>query len=199
MPSSTPGYSNAVNGLVLSAKHSTNTRSRPSNQVWDRVAQAASSSSPLPSTLRGPLPPKFPALPNSGQTGTPFRQSQRTTPWAGSSVTTRPTSTTSTTPAPAILSQNVSKAPSRPSALSKHDFPGLPANQNSLPKGLFSGNKSAKNIVGEVAPSAWNSAGATGTFAQEELQDQSTSEAAGRKKNKGKQKQTLFTMGTFHG
>ncbi|KAF9220168.1 hypothetical protein BS17DRAFT_715431 [Gyrodon lividus] len=200
------GYAGIASGRVLNAKHATASRSsqQSSRQLWDRVAQAASSSS---SRLVPGAPPstcstfeRFPPL--AGPAATPgFRQSQRNTPWASSSSVAmhKPSSV----PAPA--SKKASVAPQKPPSLSPAAFPELPALATHRTKPTVGGNQSLRNILGESTPaaSAWkaNSSSAT-MFTETPMQEHSEvtvnegSNGKG-KKGKGKQKQTLFTLGSF--
>jgi len=79
-------------------------------------------------------------------------------------------------------------------------FPELPASSTAKQKTAMSGNQSLKNIVGGNVPagSAWTS-GNAGTAASEEQSTTNTNtvDVRSRKGKKGKQKQTLFTLGTF--
>ncbi|KAF8810372.1 hypothetical protein BYT27DRAFT_7240854 [Phlegmacium glaucopus] len=212
-------------GRVLNAKHSSATRSS-SQQVWNRVALAAGSSSAPPPT-QAPRPflhaadcfltlsgggnranpsSSSPSLPGSG-----FRQGPRTTPWSGSSIPS--SSLGSSRPAPTSVnvlppSKNTTKAPKLSSTL----FPELP------------GNVSLKKILGSTtgpAVSAWqpsNSTTGDNSSIAALVEDQGFGEVVGEgnvvsdggdapatttvvmptkgKKGKGKQKQTLFTLGS---
>lgn len=94
--------------------------------------------------------------------------------------------------------------------LSKSAFPELPSSSSAarVPKAAISGNKSLRNIVGETSVvSAWDVAkgGSNGEESGEaattnaESSAGTTPETQGGKgkKGKGKQKQTLFTLGVF--
>ncbi|KIK00343.1 hypothetical protein K443DRAFT_612765 [Laccaria amethystina LaAM-08-1] len=233
------GYAGIASGRVLDAKHSTATRSseRSSRQVWDRVAQAAgSSSAAVPSLSQVPtqqrLPGKFPALTGGstpGSTPTPaFRQGQRNTPWSTSSTTgfkaptalpgssssfpsapeSRPTSSSSSlASAKAAAHGGPRQAPPK---LSKALFPELPTVANSRQKPQINGNVSLKNILGNSATpavSAWAGAAAghpagqktpSGANETPATEGDIITAATGKgKKGKAKQKQTLFTLGTF--
>jgi hypothetical protein len=210
------GWAAITSGRVLNAKNSTVTRSaqRSSRQVLDRVAQAASSSSPRT------FPPSATAL------ATPaFRQPQRTTPWSSSgssgfrppsaipggsgpttnqSITVVPDPRTSRPPSAA----NMPKQP--PPKLSDSLFPELPA-AAPRQKAQVSGNISRKNVLGNTIPSAPAWQGQAGNVngdassiqpsvaaATEGETDVATTTTPGKsKKGKGKQKQTLFTFGSF--
>ena len=156
---------------MLKAKHSSATRSssQSSQQVWNRVALAAESSSILPST-QAPRPflqpvDRFPVLSGSGSganssssslPASGFRQGQRNTPWSGSSA---PPSSLGTRPTP--TSVNVlgsSKSTKQAPKLSSTLFPELPSSTTARAKPQVSGNVSLKNILGsKTVPvvSAW--------------------------------------------
>ncbi|KIJ59677.1 hypothetical protein HYDPIDRAFT_100159 [Hydnomerulius pinastri MD-312] len=198
------GYAGIASGRVLNAKHVTATRSsqQSSRQVWDRVAQAASSSSlrPVPGTSSASRPAeRFPAL--AGPSNSGFRQPQRNTPWASSSSTgARPSSSI---PTPAL--KKASTATSKPPPLSAAAFPELPALTNTRTKPSVGGNRSLRNIMGDSTPtsSAWRPNGSIvttpdGTPALSEAEVTVNESTSGKgKKGKGKQKQTLFTLGAF--
>ncbi|KAG2357012.1 hypothetical protein BDR07DRAFT_1421535 [Suillus spraguei] len=183
------GYAGIASGRVLNVKHATATRSssQSSRQVWDRVAQAAGSSSsrigsaPTPA----PRPPdSFPVLAGPSQPQPAFRQQQRNTPWASGSGS-------SSTGSRAPTSQRaVAKKGPPPPSLTSAAFPVLPSSSNSRTKPLVSGNQSLRKILGETAPTvaAWKSNG-TASGGSTPIPDE--------QKGKGKQKQTLFTLGSF--
>jgi hypothetical protein len=92
-----------------------------------------------------------------------------------------------------------------PVSLSNDLFPELPASSSGRQKATVSGNQSLKNILGDTTPvgSAWSS-GAAGPAARatDDGEEGNTpanvvESGSGKAKKKGKQKQTLFTMGTF--
>lgn len=198
------GYSGIASGRVLNIKHATGSRSshQSSRQVWDRVAQAASSS-----TMRTP-PPKpverFPALQaSSSSTPAPARQTgQRVTPWSASARGAAPPPTTSTRPGPSTSSK-LSQPRPPPPKLNEASFPGLPSSTNTRVKPTVSGNTSLKNILGVAAAPAqpaWATGGgaAPNDATPVEVEDAPSGGAGGKgKKGKGKQKQTLFTLGSF--
>jgi len=98
------------------------------------------------------------------------------------------------------------QAPTQPRApvpLSNALFPELPASSAGRQKTNMSGNQSMKNILGDTTSvaSVWTS-GTVGTAAREPGDEEQSSVNAvevgsGKSKKKGKQKQTLFTLGTF--
>ncbi|KXN89163.1 hypothetical protein AN958_06156, partial [Leucoagaricus sp. SymC.cos] len=217
------GYAGITSGRVLNAKNSTASRSsRPSRQVWDRVAAAASSSSasaPQPrqyvSTQSQSQPPSsFPPLPgvtssssnSSGQAPNPaFRQPTRTTAWSASaSAVASPRSV----PASRISKNNKQ---AKPPKLDSSLFPELPSSSAVRGRPKIGGNVSLKNIPGSSSPvvSAWQSGGGTGSG--DGMVDSAVDGASGAgngegeesgaakkgKKGKGKQKQMLFTLGSF--
>lgn len=170
---------------------------RSSGQVWERVARVATSSTLISSsggssTQRLPAKPASSAMSASANSGQPlFRQSQRSTPWTSSGASA------SSTP-----QRNNFQAPNRPSSsilgLSSTAFPSLPAAAPRA-KPRMGGNQSLRNIIGNNRPpsNAWS----TDTGDQETSETRDSSEDAntqskkGRKK--GKEKITLFTLGSF--
>ncbi|KAF5364596.1 hypothetical protein D9758_005587 [Tetrapyrgos nigripes] len=232
------GYAAITSGRVLNAKHSTAARSsRGTAKVWDRVAQAAGSSSTAPNArhVPGALPPQpqrpaFPPLASGSQApGPAFRNPQHKTPWSGSgsgagSGTGPGSSTPNSRPivpfsVPAVRRQQQKAPPKLSNAL----FPELPSSGNTRQKPQLGGNQSLRNILGTSgAPprSKWGSGGPGTTTtttpspaAHEDVDeslnsgiveavvggDNSGSAPSGGKgkKGKGKQKQTLFTLGSF--
>lgn len=92
-----------------------------------------------------------------------------------------------------------------PVPLSKSLFPELPASSTARQKTSMSGNQSLKKILGDTTPtaSAWSN-GPVGSAARalEDGEEGSMNAnvvgfESGKTKKKGKQKQTLFTLGTF--
>ncbi|KAF9260823.1 hypothetical protein L218DRAFT_1002324 [Marasmius fiardii PR-910] len=171
------GYAGITSGRVLNAKNSTHTRANRSSSraVWDRVAQAAGSSSSLaaPSPQQRP-PDKFPPLRASATTTTPSTSrssgNQRKTPWVSSTLTP-PASTPSPQPQQAIYSVPGPSASSLknskpPPQLTKAAFPELPSSTNARQKVPVSGNQSLRNILGinssVPATNAWGSGGGGG-------------------------------------
>ena len=189
-------YAGIAGGRVLKAKHQTSRSSRPRRQVLDRVAAAASSSSWSQPRAAN----HFPSLtPTSQQPvnppGPPRPQKKPATPWTGngqgSSSGFRPQvqQPASNKPQP--------KKMAAPPPLSKSAFPELPVVvSNKPPKPFISGNKSLKNIVGDTLPAqpAWGQGSSTQPSSPPPEPEPTT--AKGRKV-KGKQKQTLFTLGSF--
>lgn len=216
------GYAGITSGRVLNAKNSTASRSsRPSGQVWERVAAAASSSSTSLHPRQTPRPKteKFPALPGASSSSsapinlTPaFRQPTRTTPWSASANAAASPRAVTPRSVPASIPLNKQ---SKPPKLDKSLFPELPSSSASKEKPKASGNQSLKNILGNTAPavSAWQAGSGgsgsgynsgdmgTGTVGDGVVGEGEIEEGGGGgkkgKKGKGKQKQTLFTLGTF--
>ncbi|KDR73781.1 hypothetical protein GALMADRAFT_251582 [Galerina marginata CBS 339.88] len=219
------GYAGITSGRVLNAKHATAARSSQSQQVWNRVALAASNSSINPSSLLGKPSSttgrpqdRFPALAGSSSgpaipaaapaLATPlYRQPQRTTPWSTSSAQPSVLRAQTTYQAPARLATPKQAPPKLSNAL----FPELPTSSTARSKPQVSGNVSLKNILGtSSAPTvaAWGAGGnAPPGDAVQENENEASEETSGAaattagagkgKKSKGKQKQTLFTLGSF--
>ncbi|KAH9950224.1 hypothetical protein B0H21DRAFT_562086 [Amylocystis lapponica] len=190
-------WSGVTSGRVLNVKHSTSTRSsaQSSGQLWDRVARAAASSSTPSQRPPDRFPPLQPTV--SAPAAPPFRQPQRNTPWASSAVSAPPPPRGPiSVPGPGTSSRV------KPAlALSKSAFPELPTSSAvRVPKDAVGGNQSLRRILGDTAPAAaaWR-AGANGSSASAPGEEEGAQEPAtvGRKKGKGKQKQTLFTLGSF--
>jgi len=185
----------------LNAKHQTSRTSRPRRQVLDRVEAAASSSSwPRQRTNND-----FPALASTSQspakpTQAPSRPQQKsTTPWTsgeqGSNGGFRPQ-----VQKPVSISKPQPKKTGAPPPLSKSAFPELPAvASNRPPKEFISGNKSLKNILGDTLPtqSAWGQGPSTHPSSPPPDPGSAEPVSTRGKKGKGKQKQTLFTLGSF--
>ncbi|KAH8106912.1 hypothetical protein BXZ70DRAFT_867873, partial [Cristinia sonorae] len=199
-------WAGITGGRILTAKQSTAAHSsaQSSRQLQDRVARAAASSSAIQ-----PSKPveRFPPLQASSSTpiGSGFRQAQRTTPWAGSSLAASAAPQISrgpvSVPGPGAKSTGRAPAP----VLSKAAFPALPvATVTKVPRSAIGGNQSLRNIIGgDSGPSTpvWqNGAPGQGSGAStpnEPQEDERNDPTGGKKKGKGKQKQTLFTLGSF--
>ncbi|KAI0807653.1 hypothetical protein C8Q74DRAFT_79098 [Fomes fomentarius] len=220
-------WAGVTSGRVLNAKHSTATRSSAqSRQLWDRVARAAGSSPAQASSSSGPsgsrvapaanaFPPLNPGVAPTPSTATSFRQPQRLTPWASASAATVSSSPAPAPRAPTSVPGPGARAKAGPAVLSKSAFPELPAtNAPRVPRAAVGGNQSLRKILGESAPAqpAWTSGGKNGngsggSWAAAPAEDAANGEgdsgsqgatgAGGKKKGKGKQKQTLFTLGSF--
>jgi hypothetical protein len=227
------GYSGITSGRVLNAKHSTTTRSSQSQQVWNRVALAASSSGSDPTSLAEHFPPpttttaapsrpvqeRFPSLGGGGSgpsSSTTARPGQRATPWSASSATPpslRTQATVVSSSGPATKPSGGRSGPKQaPPKLSNSLFPELPTTSSlraSVPQ--VKGNVSLKNILGgssAPAVAAWGAGGAGGNanadipggdlaVVVEGSGEGAQTGAKAGKKGKGKQKQTLFTLGSF--
>ncbi|KIP08883.1 hypothetical protein PHLGIDRAFT_506983 [Phlebiopsis gigantea 11061_1 CR5-6] len=208
-------WAGITSGRLLTAKQTTSSRSahQSSGQVLDRVARAAASSSrQVPGSA-----PRAPAAASAAERFPPlqaastpavggYRQPQRSTPWASASAA-------AVTPAPAVNvirgptsvpgpAARTNKAPG-PSISSKSAFPELPSSSSTrVPKAAVGGNQSLRNILGNPTPPApvWDAAknGSSGAPAAENAAEPVQENNTGKgKKGKGKQKQTLFTLGSF--
>ncbi|KAI0332546.1 hypothetical protein GY45DRAFT_1273587 [Cubamyces sp. BRFM 1775] len=215
-------WSGVTSGRVLNAKNSTAARSstQSSRQLLDRVARAAASTSAqasAPSRAQAAVNSFPPLQASSGagpSTATAFRQPQRVTPWASGAVVAAPAPVVRV---PTSVPGPGAKSKAGPAVLSKSAFPELPSsNAPRVPRGAVGGNQSLKKILGESAPAqpAWqsgrnsatgNGSGESGTSTPGEPSGQAdgdgeggqTQATIGKKKGKGKQKQTLFTLGSF--
>ncbi|KAH6902714.1 hypothetical protein BKA70DRAFT_1304355 [Coprinopsis sp. MPI-PUGE-AT-0042] len=136
-----------------------------------------------------------------------YRPPQRTTPW---SATASAAASGSRAPAPVGVGYSVNmskkvtggKGPAPPPPkLSKSAFPDLPAASVQREKPQVKGNVSLKNILGTPPPAApaWGAGSDEPgtTAAAPGGDDAEPAESGGGKKKKGKQKQTLFTLGSF--
>ncbi|KAI0063455.1 hypothetical protein BV25DRAFT_430668 [Artomyces pyxidatus] len=193
-------YAGITGGRVLNARTSgaLHTSRQSSRAVWDRVAQAATNgagSAPPPRAQRFP-----PLQPSNPPVNTGFRQAQRTTAWSASAAGVTPSPPP---PIPTSTSTGNTRQPPPPT-LSSKAFPTLPTSSVQKLKPVTGGNSSLHKILGSTAPttSAWTPGG--GSSAQpntgEGADAASTQDGAatvGKKKGKGKQKQTLFTLGSF--
>ncbi|KAJ7453217.1 hypothetical protein FB451DRAFT_1145061 [Mycena latifolia] len=214
------GYAGITSGRVLNAKHATAARAG-GRQVWDRVAQAASSSSPqrFPALAAGPS--SSGAAPRPGQRNTPWSASAAGVGFAPSASFVPPPSTHTPPAAPTPFStpglaavQGTGRGQGKgqgPPKLSSALFPELPPSSAARPKAQVSGNVSLRNILGSSGapgPGAWGAgaggggAGAGGGGPPEEAAGAGDAApggggGGGKKKGKGKGKQTLFTLGTF--
>jgi hypothetical protein len=208
------GYAEITSGRVLNAKNRMSQQS--SRQVLDRVARVASSSAGL---APHPKPPDiFPPLQASAGPGPAFQQGQRKTPWTSSAAaapsSTRAPSIVVATPTASTTESrsgssgaNVGPQPRRqppPPKFSKAAFPELPSSSAARPKLPVSGNTSLRNIIGDTLPvkSAWGSGGGnaesvlnanSAVVGEQEVER----DVPRGKKGKGKQKQTLFTLGSM--
>ncbi|KAL5490244.1 hypothetical protein ACEPAI_5077 [Sanghuangporus weigelae] len=204
-------YAGVASGRVLNVKHSTQPR-RNAGQIWDRVARAATSSSSVPafSGSSSRLLERFPALPRASPAAAvpsntvipAFRQQQKSTPWSSSSSSAAVIAPAATNPR--TFSVKVNESSSRPAtALSRSAFPSLPSAAPRV-KPPMSGNKSLRNIVSAstTATNAWNASNEDPTV--EQTTEGNTEEGINEEpqqprkgKRKGKEKVTLFTLGTF--
>ncbi|EJD53218.1 hypothetical protein AURDEDRAFT_81510 [Auricularia subglabra TFB-10046 SS5] len=213
-------YAGIAAGRVLNVKHTTARSGAQSRRVWDRVAQAAASTSaPTPgpsSSARPQQDNRFPALSTaaSGRAGGGHH-----TPWIAAAPAAPPPAQAFRPPAPSPAPTSSARPPDpkprKAPQLSNAAFPSLPSSgtstaQSLRQQGFLSGNASVRNIVGAnpgPTAAAW---GAKGGSATQNEANASTSTAAaadasvdggggggGKGKKKGKQKQTLFTLGAF--
>ncbi|KAF8872122.1 hypothetical protein CPB85DRAFT_1445160 [Mucidula mucida] len=193
------GYAGITSGRVLNAKHSTGSRSaqQSSRQVLDRVARAASSSMTAPATPAASQAAKFPPLSSSSQAPA-FRQAQHKTPWSASAANVAAAP-------PVIRSVPGPKASGKaapPPKLNDAVFPGLPSTGASRgPKPQIGGNASLRNILGANGapkPTVWGAEGGRDVGEGGSVESGGGGEVEKKgKKGKGKQKQTLFTLGSF--
>ncbi|KAG8968551.1 hypothetical protein FRC03_006951 [Tulasnella sp. 419] len=215
-----PGnYSGIASGRVINVKHSTS-NNRSNRGIWDRVEQAASSSSTRypPPGAAGGLKSKpgrivpgstgpsavdsaaFPTLSASasgsnGPTGPSRSVGGHSTPWSQSSKAT---------PAPALQPYSVSMpAASSSKGRSKQpapppmsQFPGLPSTGNKIGtdyKAFVGGNQSLKKITGMTAApaaKAWGTTGASNNGNDEETTGNDTKKAESRPGEGGNQGST---------
>ncbi|KAL4064806.1 hypothetical protein V8B97DRAFT_1875710 [Scleroderma yunnanense] len=200
-------YAGVASGRVISAKNTIARSSKQSSrQVWDRVAQAAGSSS---RTVPGALPrwssssqtaDRFPPLPSLSTSPRPLPPQRNTPRVPGPSTSSFLVSSASTTKVP-----TTQRKP--PPTLTSAAFPELPSSTTARMKPPVGGNQSLRNIRGDSVPtgSAWtndrhSTAGETAPgLLGEQMQTLTNSEEVGGKgrKGKGKQKQTLFVLGAF--
>ncbi len=196
-------YAGISSGRVINVKHSTRGRTfNARTPIWDRVEQAASSSSRVPfgnatsilqprlvpgATARSSSPNRFPALPTSTARPSPSPI------WgAGSGPST---SAAARTPAaPMIRSVNVSTSKSSGRGtdgpnLSKSAFPQLPSVKDDLPTNFIT----AQTKWQKPPPSSsWGSSkGNSRAGTGDNQQPPTSSTKAGKKKGK----ETLFTLG----
>ncbi|KAJ6537666.1 hypothetical protein B0H19DRAFT_962279 [Mycena capillaripes] len=210
------GYAGITSGRVLNAKHATAGR-RGGSQVWDRVAQAASSSSSLsqPSSTAARFPALAPGAASSSRAPAP---GQRNTAWSASAAGRVPTGFAPSAsfvpppsnggPASTAPTPFSTHAPAAPSGgkqttapkLSSALFPELPPSAGARQKATVSGNVSLRNILGSQgvpAQGAWGAGASASTTNETREEADAPGTGGGKKKGKGKTKQTLFTLGTF--
>ncbi|KAJ7706693.1 hypothetical protein B0H17DRAFT_972658 [Mycena rosella] len=210
------GYAGIASGRVLNAKHAT--AARGGRQVWDRVAQAASSSGQrFPALAAGASGPSAAARP--GQRNTPWPSASSATGFAPSSSFVPPPSG-APTPQPTPFSTHMpsleqgsgsGNGNGKQAKLSSAAFPELAPSPAARARAAVSGNVSLRNILGTGAPvgaGAWGAGGGAGAGAsgggagagaagEEAVGGAGAGAGGGKKKGKGKGKQTLFTLGTF--
>ncbi|KAJ7043030.1 hypothetical protein C8F04DRAFT_1218783 [Mycena alexandri] len=200
------GYAGITSGRVLNAKHATATAGRRGAQVWDRVAQAASASASA-SHPAASSSSAFPA-PVFGKSSTPGRATgQRSTPWAsGSGRPTQPTGfAASSSFVPLSFagtngsSSNVPTPYSTPGAGAGAGSGGKVGAPPKLSNALFPELPPSAAARTKAVGAAWGAGGtgANGAAVNEEEGATVAGGGGGKKKGKGKNKQTLFTLGTF--
>ncbi|KAI0748387.1 hypothetical protein C8Q80DRAFT_1270806 [Daedaleopsis nitida] len=191
-------WAGVTSGRVLNAKHSTaRSSAQSSRQLWDRVARAAASNTPQPSSSSSAAASRpaasanaFPPLQTSAPGGsgasntTPFRQPQRLTPWAAASAAASAPAPQAPRAPTSVQGPGARTTKAGPAVLSKSAFPELPS--SSAPRFPRAAPGSGKNGSDSSTPGGEGAAQADGEGA-----------AGGKKKGKGKQKQTLFTLGSF--
>ncbi|KAF7292712.1 RING-type domain-containing protein [Mycena indigotica] len=182
------GYAGITSGRVLNAKHATATRQ--GRAVWDRVAQAAQASN---------AQQRFPALSNSSSVpGGPSKAipGQRNTPWSAS-ASGKPTGFAASSsfvpppiggPTPAVVvprSESIGNSKRRAASQ---------AIQRIVPRAAYTTEDGSSASQGG---GAWGG-GANAPPAPPPPTAEAVDEpVAAKKKGKGKQKQTLFTLGAF--
>ncbi|KAI6098396.1 hypothetical protein EDD16DRAFT_1663186 [Pisolithus croceorrhizus] len=200
-------YAGVASGRVISAKKATTRSSRQSSrQVLDRVAQAASASSPR---VTSPTPSRtterFPTLPGPS---TARSISPQPHPQRGPAPASAPTYFSLES---SSATQGASVKPRKsPPSLSLGAFPELPSSTNTRTKPAVVGNQSLRNIIGDPLPSssAWrattrdsmpsdNGNNVAGAAPRSAFGSENDSGGWKGKKGKGKQKQMLFTLGSF--
>ena len=161
--------------------------------MLDRVANAASRTS-----SSSPQPDRFPAL-SSTQPKSRSKVSHSSTPWASSmaSVATPPIPTT--TAVSVTLPNNRAQNRAGPPKLSHSLFPSLPPPSNTTAmeaRQLLGASRSSRESTQHHT--AWGKGDAASATAVEAENDQVDEEVTARtKKKKGKEKQTLFTLGSI--
>lgn len=203
---SASGYAGVASGRVINIKHSTGSRSshQTTRQVWDRVARAASSS--VPTSQPSPLPPvnHFPSLrftkPEAGSSRpsqvAPTQKPQFRTPWASGSQSSAPTGTVIRS-----TSTQSGKHTAPALSLSSSAFPTLPS-APPRDKPTINGNQVLQSL--RAAPpvtSAWSSSQQNANAEESSVTNNDTSNNSNQsgkgKKKKGKERQMLFTLGSF--
>jgi len=215
-------YASIANSRVLSAHRVAPPPRQAQRAVWDRVAQAAERGATFPPLRMQPQqqqhqPPSHGSTPlhapqplPPGPTTGSRKRGTRNTAWSASAATVSAagsggSNTANNTPA---LSQGGKSQPAAPPpapALSNAAFPTLPSSAVPRSRPVVSARSSQiQHILGSAPPltSAW----APGRPAQDEAVGARDAEettppvdvaTGGKKKGKGKQKQTLFTFGSY--
>lgn len=181
-------YAGIASGRVLNAKHATFARS--SQSVWNRVAMAANSSAPSKPKSQE----RFPAL--GGSSLSTHSVGKRRTPWSNSSPPLPPTYRP---PQSFSVPQSGPAQSKTPPGLSRAQFPDLPPSSTARTKVPVSGNVSLMNILGNSGPPSTNVWGSSPPASTPPFEPALRTQPADESKNKrkGKQKQTLFTLGSI--
>jgi len=190
-----PNYAGIANGRVLSAASAH--RAVPPRQaqraVWDRVAQAAERGATFP-----PIPP--------GSTSGGRKRGTRNTAWSASAASVSAGSGGGNNNDNVPQGGKPPPAPPPPApVLSNAAFPTLPSSAAPRARPVVSARSGQlQHILGSAPPAA--SAWAPGRPTQDEAASARETEevappaevaAGGKKKGKGKQKQTLFMFGSY--
>ncbi|EIM89639.1 uncharacterized protein STEHIDRAFT_51279 [Stereum hirsutum FP-91666 SS1] len=199
-----------------SSSSSTGPRAGPSSAGPSNGRASAFPALPSSSITSTPIrpTPTPPVVPGSG-----FRQAQRNTAWSATASgnappppaptqTQRPVSIPAGPSAQSLRNNGRQAGPQAPPPkLNTSVFPELPSAGQQKVK-VTGNNGSLSRILGSTAPttSAWERSGgggetSSGRVGNAETNGQesagSAAAAGGKKKGKGKQKQTLFTLGSF--
>jgi hypothetical protein len=177
-------YAGIASRRVVNIKNATSSRSsgQSPRQVWDRVAQAAGSSSSSNTAAE-----KFPALSMAMHSPTQHRHQQRNTPWVSSSQSGQKSTGL-------FLAPGAAHTPAM--SESNHvgmSFPQLASASMGKSKLAESGNSSPWKTFGPPRSTAGASASSQKAFNDGEADGGGDEKG---KKGKGKQKQTLFTFGS---
>lgn len=172
-------YAGITSGRMLNIKRTTSSNSsQSSRRVWDRVAEAAQS------TSAQRQPNKFPPL--SSAAVSPIRTSPAPNGQSSSARAMRPAPQPSAKSSPNLEPVSAQNIPD--------SFPQLPSSTGRARTPVI-----RRNILGESEPvqSAWRSP-SDNKLPVGDLMVEETERASGKsKKGKGKQKQTLFTLGSL--
>ncbi|KAH9958342.1 hypothetical protein BC827DRAFT_1345056 [Russula dissimulans] len=211
-------YASIANSRVLSAHRVAPPPRQAQRAVWDRVAQAAERGATFP-PLRVPRQQQSsshvaalshaPQPPPAGPSPAVRKQGVRSTAWSASAASVGAGGGGNSSTAP-TASQGGKPPPAPPPpapALTNAAFPMLPSSAAPRARPVISSrNSQLQHILGSAPPatSAW----APGRSAQEEAAGMREAEEVtapaevaaggpGKKRGKGKQKQTLFMFGSY--